>query len=386
MEEIKQLISVDWLSIYVDTTEFIRDPQFGFVDADYGTNVYKNVVTITHRSEEMAVLAYNPRSSVMKQGTGVLKILNNVLYLPGFAMWTNMILHNCHIKPISISRLDLCCDFHRFVDYDDIQQFIYDFLNVKIWKIGQAKYKIIGNQSHDNQPIVDELGNKTYQRHNFEYLRFGSNTSDISVYLYNKSQEFKDVKRKNYIAEAWKAAGITEERDVWRLEFSLKGNGIKFVEKDTGEAREKTLDDVINPEKRIDIYNALFWKYFEFRYNDGQVRKDRMKRCVLLSIGQSNLLPVAISMTDETTKEQKRMISAMEKTYDELRIKAQVRNMEIEKSIQDLAEFSNLKNWHAEKFGYKYVEMEMAEQAQKDDERRRKEKTSPPPHVQSAVK
>ena len=109
-------------------------------------------------------------------------------------------------------------------------------------------------------------------RHTYQYLRFGSKVSKVSAYLYNKTQEFRDVKRKNYIAEAWAANDIDEAAEVWRLEFSLKGDGIKFVNQKTGEWQTKNLEMVLDPTQRTQLYNALYLKYWDFRVNDGQVR------------------------------------------------------------------------------------------------------------------
>lgn len=365
------VISIDWLSLYVDTSQ-IRIPQsYGMERAEYGTSVYNDVITYTMGGEEMAVLAYNPRSSALKKDTGVLKIINAILYLPNLDRIIARLLDETNIHYISVSRCDLCADFHGFNDYPNIQNFIADFLTTKIWKIGQAKYKIMGEQG---------------SKHNYQYLRFGSNTSDIAAYLYNKSQEFRDVKRKNYIAENWYANGLDESQDVWRLEFSMKGNGLKFLNQESGEFETKSLNMILDKELRLQMYNALFLKYFVFRYNDGQVRKDRMKHCNLLDIDGSIFKPRAISMADETTKEHKRMISAMERTYDELRIKAQTRNMEVEAVIEKFTSFTNLRRWRANKFGAKYAEMDAAEHYLKEQEREAANSSPSPTPPKTAVK
>jgi hypothetical protein len=121
-------------------------------------------------------------------------------------------------------------------------------------------------------------------RHTYQYLRFGSKVSKVSAYLYNKTQEFRDVKRKNYIAEAWKENDIDEQKEVWRLEFSLKGDGIKFINQETKMWQAKDLEMVLDPIQRTQVYNALYLKYWDYRINDGQKRKDRMKRAKLLPI------------------------------------------------------------------------------------------------------
>ena len=134
---------------------------------------------------------------------------------------------------------------------------------------------------------------------------------------------------------------------------------------------------VLDPAGRTELYNALYLKYWQFRINDGQKRKDRMKHADLLPIASSILKPVVVQGSDVTNREQKRMISAIERTYDEVRCKRRTRDMNIEDSINKLTEFTGLKRWHTEKFGQKYADMEFAEQALKDDQQREADKLQP---------
>lgn len=370
------LISVDWLTISVDCSNFAVNTNYSCVREPYGTSIFSEMYTIGMDGMDIAILTKTPRMKHMDRNLGLLKILNPILYKPQLDRIINNIIFNFHLSVKGISRLDLCADFNRFNDYSDPQNFIRDFLAVKIWKIGQAKFKCAGKvakaptlphykrkgtlKDKDEIESFKVIG-KQSSRHNFQYLRFGSNLSDVSAYLYNKTQEFIDVKRKNYIVEQWDANGIDSSQTVWRLEFSLKGNGIKFIDTTSGEYYQKTLDMVLDPVLREQLYNACFLKYWIFRYNDGQVRKDRMKPCNLLDIESSIYIPRVIQCSDETSRENKRMISAMEKTYDEIRIKHQVRDIEIEAALETVSKFVRLENWRAEKYGKKYTEMDWAE-------------------------
>lgn len=371
------LISIDWLSIYCDCSHMLQGGEFSFVREPYGTSVYADMYTIMYGGDEVAILTCNPRSSALKAGTGILKILNPELYKPRLPFLVDNLLSVCCIEFLSISRLDLCADFNHFEAYPDMQLFFQDFLTLKLWKIGAAKYKVCANKAVEFDCDYFKMIGLQSSRHTYQYLRFGSKVSKVSAYLYNKTQEFRDVKRKNYIAEAWAANGIDESKEVWRLEFSLKGNAIKFIDQASGECLDKSLDMVLNFEKRVQLYNALFLKYWQFRINDGQIRKDRMKPANLLPIESSILLPVVVQGSDVTDREQKRMISAVERTYDEVRAKRRTRDMELESSISKLAQFCGLSGWHTDKFGAKYANMEFAEQYQKEDEEREKLKREP---------
>jgi hypothetical protein len=341
---------------------------------------------------QIAILTMRPRMKHMNPNLGLLKILNPILYLPNLDRIVANLLFDLRLEVLGVSRVDLCADFHRFIDYPDVQDFIRDFLSVKIWKIGQAKYKCAGKvakaptlphykRKSKRNPAEEvesfKVIGKQSARHNFQYLRFGSHLSDVSAYLYNKTQEFIDVKRKNYIEEMWKHSGIDPNQTVWRLEFSIKGNGIKFIDTASGEIQQKTLDMILDPILREQLYNACFLKWWVFRVNDGQIRKDRMKPVQMLSIESSMYEPRAIDFSDETSRENKRMITALEKTYDEIRIKHQVRDMEIEQALQKVTDFTRLNSWRAEKYGRKYADMDLAEQIAKEEEQKEQKRLNP---------
>lgn len=371
------LVSIDWLSVYCDCSCMAPGPDYIFDREPYGTSVYADMFTIYRYGEEIAILTCNPRSSALKKGTGVLKILNPILYQIGLDSIVYDLLRSCNIVPINISRLDLCADFNHFEGYPDMQCFFQDFLNLRLWKIGAAKYKVCANKAPEFDNDYFKLIGLQSSRHTYQYLRFGSKVSKVSAYLYNKTQEFRDVKRKNYIAEAWAQNDIDEKQEVWRLEFSLKGDGIKFLNQETKLWQAKNLEMVLDPIQRTQLYNALYLKYWDYRVNDGQKRKDRMKRANLLPIESSILKPVVITGSDITDREQKRMISAIERTYDEVRWKRQERNAALEDSIKELVNFCGLTKWYGEKFGQKYADMDFAEQVMDEDQRREENRLQP---------
>lgn len=386
------VISCDWLTISVDCSKFAVNTNYTCDREPYGTSIFKDMYNIGMDGKQIAILTLHPRMKHMNPNLGLLKILNPILYLPYLDRIVYNLLFDLRLEVLGVSRVDLCADFHRFIDYPDVQDFIRDFLAVKIWKIGQAKYKCAGKaakaptlpyykrkskRNPENEVESFKVIGKQSARHNFQYLRFGSHLSDVSAYLYNKTQEFIDVKRKNYIEEMWTHSGIDPNKTVWRLEFSIKGNGIKFIDTASGEIQQKTLDMILDPTLREQLFNACFLKWWIFRVNDGQVRKDRMKPVQMLKIKSSIYEPRAIDFSDETSRENKRMITALEKTYDEIRIKHQVRDMEIEQALQKVTDFTRLNSWRAEKYGRKYADMDMAEQIAKEDEQKHYDKLNP---------
>ena len=134
---------------------------------------------------------------------------------------------------------------------------------------------------------------------------------------------------------------------------------------------------VLDPIQRVQLYNALYLKYWDFRVNDDQQRKDRMKHARLLPIESSILRPVVINHSDVTSREDKRMITAIERTYDEVRIKRQTRDMLFEDAIKEIVNFKGLRDWHAAKYGAKYADMEFAEQYIEEEQRKEEMRQHP---------
>lgn len=315
----KSLISIDWLSIYVSTVG-IHKPSVGSIRAmDYGTQVYKFTEYYQIDGKDIAVLTYQPRSSKLVQDTGIIKILNEYLYTEDIYTLCQNIMQDWGLVPLSVSRLDVCADFHRFQDYPDMNCFFEDFLTTKIWHMGKCKYKVIGEKARKLQDDQFVIQGVQSSRHTYQYLRFGGNTSDVSAYLYNKTKEFEEVKTKNYIVSMWEKNGLDTTKTVWRLEFSLKGNAVKIIDEVTGEVYFDKLKIIKDLNLVHRLYVTLYQRYWDFRINDGQVRKDRMKRCNLLRL---NDMPFRLSkfyLASDSTIGDKRLISQMERVYQELR-------------------------------------------------------------------
>ena len=92
----------------------------------------------------------------------------------------------------------------------------------------------------------------------------------------------KEKTNKPYISENWKNKGLDLSRDVWRLEFSIHSNRRGLVYGETGEVVPLSKLEVVDYYQ--EVYKGLFHRYFDFRYEDGQAKKDRMKKIPLLAL------------------------------------------------------------------------------------------------------
>jgi len=345
----KSLISVDWLSVYVSCVGK-RAPLRGTVRVlDYGTQVYQFTEYYQLNDKDVACLTWQPRSNALVKDTGVIKLLNEYLYTTNIYDTITAIFEDWGLVPLSVSRLDICADFHRFVDYPDMDDFFDDFLTCAIWRIGKGKFKVIGKERRRLQDDTFSVQGVQSAKHSFQYLRFGGNTSDVAAYLYNKSLEFREVKEKNYIKEMWRVNDMDMDTDVWRLEFSLKGNAIKIIDEATGEVYFDKLQIIKEPILLHRLYVTLYRRYWDFRINDGQVRKDRMKSCKLLQLNDMPLKLSKFVLSPNATIGDKRLLSSMERVYNELRHANEEDAAIVHWAISNIAYFKNLSVWAAKK-------------------------------------
>lgn len=255
--QVNLIINIDWLAysaygIVGETTLFNR---FKVEPKEHGSQVFKNVASIVTNDtlEEVAQMQYNPRSSALKPNLVIVKIANRCLYEYDYLKLIKTINEGLNLEYNSLSRLDICADFYTFKHISP-QELIRQFLQRKLRRFGKSKYVLHGDQS---------------QIQEYQYIRFGSPTSDVVCYLYNKSLEMREVKHKPYIVRQWSQLtynydDIAPAPDVWRLEFRLNGDNIKTLCDENGELNELTLDALNNKTTLLYLYSALvnkFWRW-----------------------------------------------------------------------------------------------------------------------------
>lgn len=263
------IISIDWLQLHVDLSHLRYSKEFEVKVLDYGTKHFEIFEEVYLQGSLFCSIQRKPRSQILKPYTGIIKFDNSLLYFADAERIITNFLHQCEIYTLGITRLDIAVDFKKFTNGLLPQNLIKGFMKEKYLKNGRGKYTIIGNQRN----VLD-----------VSYLRFGTKASDVSVYLYNKSLEMREQTFKPYIAELWKKLEGSPLADVWRLEFSLKSQATTFLDENTGEVEQLNLSILSNNEQKERVVSALEKRYFEFKINDGQKNKTRMKRLALLNL------------------------------------------------------------------------------------------------------
>ena len=317
------IISIDYLTLYVQLSIRKKIDGFEFRVQKYNSKHFAKIAHIYLHDIKVATIEYQPHSSILDSRSGLIKIENHILYQKSMFHVIDLIMDYLGAKVISISRLDICADFEKFNNNLEPKKLIKNFMTEKYLRNGRGKYTIIGNQKN-----VQDV----------EYLRFGSKSSAVNVYLYNKSIEMEDVKHKAHIAELWKQNDIGKDKQVWRLEVSLKSEAMTYVDDDSGEYFKLNLEHLKDNKFIKKLYYSLIQKYFEFRKNDGTKNKSRMKKVDLFDQDKMTYKRIKITNEPDYTRRDKVLLKNMylyEKRYPNATNIAKLASSQIERDLKN---------------------------------------------------
>lgn len=280
--------------------------QYTIKTLDFGTRHFKVVQEIYVLKKRIATLTSKPHSGILDPDAMIVKFDNWVCYAVNMRKIIYEFLELNKLEFISFSRVDFCADFNLFDNGMKPANFIKKYIYRKFLRLGKTK-----NVAHHF------IQGKT--EHIEKGLKFGSNLSEVTAYIYNKTLEMETMKWKPWIYMAWKKGGLDVERPVWRLEFSMKSGGALVISRDTGEVDLFLSLDLIEWKCMHDSFFVLYQKYFQFVWNDGQVRRDRMRKLKLfVYIPWNQVLVKADGMTD-ADRSKKIFIKKLHELNNELR-------------------------------------------------------------------
>ena len=280
------LINVDWLQFFVDLSEYVIAYDGEEKVLPVKARTFSEVVDLYLHNEYVGQICRKPFSSVMNATAGTFKIENKILYAENAVAIIQSIFDSFRIYPLSLTRIDICGDFETIAGGEP-SQLILDLINGEKLKVGHSRMYFHGQDMWKIKGMT-QIGDKTWVAFNsfeavgssdsrrLDYLRYGTNNSNVCTYLYNKTKELREVKDKPYIRQRWIGATL----DVWRLEFSIKGRRLSFIEKESGVVLPSRWQDFFSP-IIVTYYASLCEHYFNIRENTNQQRKDREQRVQL---------------------------------------------------------------------------------------------------------
>lgn len=306
-------INVDWLQLFgiLDNEEavisLLEKAGFFVKDNERGTRHFEKWVTVytPNKKHQVAQICYKPFSvkgqgekGIFHPGSCTVQLCNKYCYAPDPIGIIGKICEIIKFKFRSISRLDLCLDFHKFDNGMKPATLIRGFFTGKYWKMGYRKALSVGVQNQLYDP---------------ETLSFKGKNSAVSTKIYDKTKELHDVHEKPYIRDAWKGCGLDDKKTIWRLEVCIKSDGRTIVDIGSGEIVKFGLSDIKSTEQRLFIFFVMVKKFFHWRYNNGETRKARAKDVELFNIDQNTSCwkPTKITETRDYGKKYKMLVNSI---------------------------------------------------------------------------
>ena len=373
----KYCISVDWLQVYclnnlsdVPSVGYGNCRKFTAEKLDRLTPLWTEVYVIKHNNIEVAEYCRCPRSSALDAKGCTIKLHNRILYSAQFIEVLKQVMEFLEVKYVGVTRLDLCYDCNYLHGHRSVHDFLFQYFVHAPYCSGH----IIRNGSRKVQINATRT---THGATTISAMRWGSKSSAVGVYCYNKSLELLEVHDKPWIRETWEQAGLVNDYDaqgwntlddrekqkkidsghsadyvkkpVWRFEISIKSEGRDIINLSTGQLFRIDLSYLTTQEYIEKLFYVYANKYLDFRESTGQSEiRNYPKMCIFEVPGNTELKPIHINKNADTGRTEKIAANRLRKlaeTYSDL-------------TTQDLAAINAAVNFLYEISGMKRAEIE----------------------------
>lgn len=328
MRKNKCTISIDWLQVLCTRSDYRTDTESWFTSSQqnqfghHNTYIVKDAVEWTAGYEQcrsvflnniaVAHIAWNPRRSNVDIMNCSVKLSNNLLYTNMWHFILGDLTNALGWRVKNITRLDIACDFNYFMHGLNPEAFIQKYVRGK-----QQSYI----RTKSNKFSI--VGEKTKNGSRIDYIRWGTRSSGVCTYLYNKSKEMMECKMKPWVIEKWRNAGL-DIKKTWRVEFSINSNGRGLKDIETNIIHNLFVDDIDTQERTIQIFHTYAKQYFNFKRcgkNEPIYVKD-MHSVELLDTSQAlNMKPCQLYTATKKASAVQNCIVTIELLKDDLRHK-----------------------------------------------------------------
>lgn len=324
-------VGIDWLQVSFKG-RLISNAKYEVRQIDLETKIFSKVYHIIYGGEVVATATTDPKSPILDPALVIIKIENKHLYVSDPILLMQDF--RCVFKLVfcNITRIDLFRDFNEFKYGLKPHTLIDRFVQGVYLKRGKSEFKIFGNSN---------------KKLDFSYLRFGGNTSDFQIYLYNKSKEMREVKTKPWVIERANAVGVDTSRDFWRLEVSCKSCKKEVVKVTTGEVSNPDLSYFASPVNVFEYYSALLVKYFDIRVNGGKSKTSRERKVELFSGVSDQLYILTPKNHKESNRTAKIVLRHLEKYNEFMRGESILGDLERRIFVEDYVHVHALDDYYA---------------------------------------
>ena len=307
-----------WSPVTMQSDEISGGYDFQFKRLPYGSRQFSEIWAVSMPNaeggrDEFAEVQCAPYSKILHHDAIIVRFVNRALYMPDFWELAHMFLQQQSFVFHGISRIDICADFNQFATLDP-RALIEGFAAKKFRHIGRG----VGALYFDHGVKYDPKTQRKDYGVNFNGLAFGTHSSDCRVYISNKSFELLTQGDKPWIRDGWRRIGL-DQRNVWRLEVSIKAKGCKFKCKQSG--KEITIDkDLAQDDAELaKIYHTFVARLFAFVRNRPNITNITREPRLQLFDGQFHYIRGVIRNKTGATRTEKMLIKALYQLGDKYR-------------------------------------------------------------------
>lgn len=341
------VINVDWLQICchdrnldrLDALYNCRDG-YEFKLLEHSSRHFKELWEVYNPDgDKYAVIQRRPFSSILSKDLCIVQLCNRELYRPMMAINFAKFLATHQFYYKSISRLDVCLDSNDLYKGLKHSNLIKGIMTGKYLKNNQARVKWHFNSiANVGKPMECNS------------CSFGSLSSAVSTKMYNKTQELKEVVNKPYIEESWAYNGLDLNRDIWRVEISIKADATTAVHTSTGEIFKLSLSQLAFDSQIVDIFFTYAQKYFSFKLNTGEKNKSRMPDVNLFPPERKTAIrPIKITEAQDASRSDRIFLKKLHSLLDDLRNMDNVSEKAVWEVSNTFVMAKSMEKWREEK-------------------------------------
>lgn len=322
-----RIVGIDWLEMFVSergdrdySANGFRARGYDVVERDYGTKTMAEMFTLLdRRGYPFIEIRRSPRglsslgkSCVYQQGDSYVRLSNMYCYdaSPVDLMCEFLSRERYDIK--KIYRIDIFCDFEIFDSGDIPAKVVRRIVNHTYSKVNQSQRRVSGQD--------------TWTECFDNWISWGKKGSMVSTKIYDKTKELRETgMHKPYIVELWRKFGYIDDvsslsRDghevqMWRLEFSIKGNAKSWIyvdKNDSEDGGEHYLDHSLKlyscRQGLINAFANLVPFYFHFKIYEEGKRKSLCQDKILFVFDDAEYEP-GYRLTNESDTGRVRHVS-----------------------------------------------------------------------------
>lgn len=295
-EKRERLVGIDWLELFVSergdvdyTANGFRSRGWDVAEREYGTKTMAEMFTLLDakgypfieiRRAPRGIDGFN-KKTIYQQGDSYIRLSNLYCYDKDPVGLICEFVNRERYTIKKIYRIDIYTDFEIFDTGDKPANVVRRIVNHTYSKI---------NQSHRRTS-----GQDTWTECLDNWVSWGNKGSMVNTKIYDKTKELRETgMHKPYIVENWRRAGYIDDVvnlsrngspvQMWRLEFSIKGNAKDWIfigkeDCDDGIIHrvEHSLELYSTRSGLIDALANLVPYYFRFKIYEEGKRKSNCK-------------------------------------------------------------------------------------------------------------